>query len=185
MLSTSRSGNTTVMVNLAAQPNKVADFPQITWWRCGSSVILTAGALLARILCGLHGNGNHFWAGGEAVITMPWHLPLGHDTVDFCVRERQHSKMGMIEGCLINVILQVCYWQCNNFSCGSLWHIEMNSVTLCGWREVFPRPNKKRKTAKKQTTISAWQTFEIWPQNTVSFIHRKSRGYLWRGVDAI
>ncbi len=60
MLSTSRSGNTTVMVNLAAQPNKVADFPQITWWRCGSSVILTAGALLARILCGLHGNGNHF-----------------------------------------------------------------------------------------------------------------------------
>lgn len=69
-----------------------------------------------------------------------------------------------------------------------LWFImthrneQCNCVIRCGWREVFPRPNKKRKTAKKQTTISAWQTFEIWPQNTVSFIHRKSRGYLWRGV---
>lgn len=76
MLTTPREGNTTQsdghgQPRSPAQPSKVVDFPRIPWWRCGRSVILTAGTLLARILCGLYSNGNHFGAGGEAVIATP------------------------------------------------------------------------------------------------------------------
>lgn len=42
---------------------------------------------------------------------------------------------------------------------------------------------KKKKNSKKAKPLFLWgQTFKVWPQNTVSFIHRKSRVFLWLGV---
>lgn len=170
----------TFTVNLAAQPSKVVDFPQIPWWRCGRSVILTAGTLLARILCGLYSNGNHFGAGGEAVFATPWHLPLGHNTVDFCVRELGRDYGGLPDrrdrsGMLLTVEqIQLRFIVTDR-------NEQCNSETLCGWIGGISQANQKNKTLKASHYFCEVKLLKF-DLKTVSFIHRKSRVFLWLGL---
>lgn len=48
----------------------------------GCLVVLAAGALLGRALCGLHRDGHDFRVGGEVGVTAPGNLPLRYDAVD-------------------------------------------------------------------------------------------------------
>lgn len=48
----------------------------------GCLVVLAAGALLGRALCGLHRDGHDFRVGGEVCVAAPGNLPLRYDAVD-------------------------------------------------------------------------------------------------------
>lgn len=48
----------------------------------GCLVVLAAGALLGRALCGLHSDGHHFGVGGEVGVAAAGNLPLRYDAVD-------------------------------------------------------------------------------------------------------